>query len=689
MNPIVADVRQNTHNSILSDALRDFPAEPKSRRQWVGWRYEERTKRDGTTYITKVPINPGTGYNADPTNPDTWGSFDEAVNRAEADGLDGVGFVFTEDDPYCGVDLDKCRDPETGDVEPWALEYVEQLDSYAEVSPSGTGVHIICKGNAPGGKNRKGGVEVYDRGRFFTVTGQRVPGTPATATARQFALDGLYGRVFGSGGTEATPDAAGALRTYSTALTDEEVLLRCRTARNGDRFRALYDHGDSSAYGFDDSAADAALVNLLAFYTGPDPERIEALMRDSEAAYRPKWEERRAGKSWLRYDIERILTNRQKEGGQYFGATPGADSDSEMLSDQTNTLEFEQKEKGADERGPEMLSVQTPGGRRSVGQKEPLTFKSVAELLAESGDTPPWLAAPWLVRGGVTDLSGPAKFAGKTTFLMHMLRCVLDGAPFMEEATERAGVVYLTEQGNNITEALRKAGLDERNEAFRLLQWRDTRGWKWADMVGAAVDEAKRVGAGVLVVDTVNRFAELTGEKENQAGEVMAAMNPLLRAAQSADLAVVSIRHANKLGQGRGSTAFEHDVDILLHMGRPEGNHAPNRREITGVGRYDRIPDKLMVELTDDGYKSLGTDRDVEFRRSLRALDAAMPTTAGDARTENELIEAMSEEADGVSRSTLRRAVRWKVSKDDLRKTGEGKKGSPYKYYRPEPEIDF
>lgn len=272
MNPIVADARQNTDNAILGEALRDFPADLKSRRQWVAWRY---VPRDGKP--TKVPINPRTGHNADITNPYTWGSFDEAVSRAEADGLGGVGFVFTEEDPYCGVDLDGCRDRETGAIEPWALEYTEQLDTYTEVSPSRTGLHVVCKGNAPSGRNRKGAVEVYDRGRFFTVTGQRVPGTPPTVNARQFALDGLYGRVFGAEGTEATPDAAGALRVYSTDLTDDDVLFRCRNDKNGDSFRALYDHGDSSGYD-SESEADRALEGHLWFYAGPDPERIEAFM---------------------------------------------------------------------------------------------------------------------------------------------------------------------------------------------------------------------------------------------------------------------------------------------------------------------------------------------------------------------------------------------------------------------------
>jgi putative DNA primase/helicase len=79
--------------------------------------------------------------------------------------------VFSSGDPFCGVDLDGCRDPETGEMEHWAKEIVEALSSYAEVSPSGRGVHIIAKGKAPTPFKRDR-IEMYSIERFFTVTGQ-------------------------------------------------------------------------------------------------------------------------------------------------------------------------------------------------------------------------------------------------------------------------------------------------------------------------------------------------------------------------------------------------------------------------------------------------------------------------------------------------------------------------------------
>lgn len=86
-------------------------------RQWVCWCSEE---RNGNR--TKVPYSPTTGTRARSDAPETWGTFAEAREAARHRDYDGVGFVFTEDDPFCGVDLDNCLNPDTGEVEPWAMK---------------------------------------------------------------------------------------------------------------------------------------------------------------------------------------------------------------------------------------------------------------------------------------------------------------------------------------------------------------------------------------------------------------------------------------------------------------------------------------------------------------------------------------------------------------------------------------
>ena len=144
-----------------------FPAALKVLRQWVMWKYENRHAR-----LTKVPYCPlYPTRRASVTNTRDWGRFEEAITACEDGYGDGIGFVFTKDDPFCGVDLDKCRNPKTGAIDLWAQEIIHTLNSYTEISPSGTGVHIIVQGELPPGPNRKGQIEMYDQGRYFCMTG--------------------------------------------------------------------------------------------------------------------------------------------------------------------------------------------------------------------------------------------------------------------------------------------------------------------------------------------------------------------------------------------------------------------------------------------------------------------------------------------------------------------------------------
>ena len=121
--------------------------------QWVCWRSEARG-RDGKR--TKVPYSPASGVRARSDDPDTWGTLAEAEEAANKGDYDGIGFVFTARDPFCGVDLDSCVDPETGEIEPWARNSLDELDSYAEFSPSGTGLARHSQGQAAARRQPQG-----------------------------------------------------------------------------------------------------------------------------------------------------------------------------------------------------------------------------------------------------------------------------------------------------------------------------------------------------------------------------------------------------------------------------------------------------------------------------------------------------------------------------------------------------
>src|SRR5438128_569556 len=143
-------------------------AELSERDQWVAYRIEHRDSKP-----TKVPYI-ASRRRADTTKPGTWLTYAKARALARSDGFAGVGFVFTADDPYTGMDLDHCRNAETGAIDPWAQQIVDRFATYTELSPSGTGLHLWLKAKLPGTGRRQGPIEVYDRARYFTVTGHHL-----------------------------------------------------------------------------------------------------------------------------------------------------------------------------------------------------------------------------------------------------------------------------------------------------------------------------------------------------------------------------------------------------------------------------------------------------------------------------------------------------------------------------------
>jgi putative DNA primase/helicase len=159
--------------SVAPPIIQNIPEQLTERPQWVCWRTEE---RDGKQ--TKVPYTPGTERRASSTDLMTWRTFSEALDAYEAGEppYDGIGFVFCSADPYVGIDLDRCRDPLTGDLEPWAQKIIDSVaDRYVEASPSGTGAHIIFEGSIRESVKTKT-VEIYGQDRFFTITGRVIRG---------------------------------------------------------------------------------------------------------------------------------------------------------------------------------------------------------------------------------------------------------------------------------------------------------------------------------------------------------------------------------------------------------------------------------------------------------------------------------------------------------------------------------
>ena len=161
----------HTKPDYLKPIAENIPAELKTIPHWVLWRASWKEKEQKWS---KVPYSVHTIHCAKSNDPKSWADFDKVYGRYLNNGFDGIGFVLSADDGFSGVDLDKCRDPETGKIELWARSIIERLDSYTEVSPSGTGIRIFVKAKLPPGRRKKGTIEMYESGRYLTVTGHRL-----------------------------------------------------------------------------------------------------------------------------------------------------------------------------------------------------------------------------------------------------------------------------------------------------------------------------------------------------------------------------------------------------------------------------------------------------------------------------------------------------------------------------------
>ena len=244
-----------------------IPQELKAIPQWVG--YALMPKDEGKT--DKVPKNARTGGNAGVTYPATWSDFATAFNFAKtSEEVDGVAIVLSEEDNLVIVDIDNCVEPD-GSIQPNAKTIVDQLDSYSEVSPSGRGVHIYCFGKLPPGKRRSldQQIEMYDAGRFMTVTGYRLQHSPKQVKERAIQLNTLHAQLFGS--QEAVQVEIEDEKACEEMTDDDKQLWRnIFKARGGKKILRLFE-GDISVSRNDASQAVIDLGNVLAHWTEKDP----------------------------------------------------------------------------------------------------------------------------------------------------------------------------------------------------------------------------------------------------------------------------------------------------------------------------------------------------------------------------------------------------------------------------------
>lgn len=277
-----------------------IPSELKSIPHWVCWRaIPDANSHSG---IRKVPINPLTGGQAMSNNAQTWSSFETALKSSAH--YDGIGFMFSGSG-YFGVDLDDCRDMIDaylcGDMSGVVAEFLLTLQTYAEQSQSGNGIHLICRGTLPPGGRRKGKIEMYDSGRFFIMTGNAIGDYPYISDCTE-RIKPLHQKYFGSVSASINHSVPPAVPT----LSEQEIINKIINSQNGDKFNTLY-NGDFSDYP-SQSEADMAFCSILAFWCGGNTDLMDRIYRTS-GLMRDKWDRRQAGSTYGAITLNRAVAS--------------------------------------------------------------------------------------------------------------------------------------------------------------------------------------------------------------------------------------------------------------------------------------------------------------------------------------------------------------------------------------------
>lgn len=256
----------------MSVNVEAIPQELRDRPQWVTW-------RPGT----KIPHHPTTHKPASSTDPATWATFEVALAGWQENNVRyaGIGYCFSPDDPYTGVDLDDCM--VNGELLPGAHRLVMKLNSYSEVSPSGQGVKVIVRASKPAGDckwpgvNWDGGmgqVEMYDHARYFTITGNALPDTPTEIQSRQAEVEAVYGTL-----TKAKKPPRGPVASVSGS-TPLDVVTRCKNflkvcpdaiSGAGGHDRTLHAACETMRFGLSDADALAVMEWWSAEKSGGEP----------------------------------------------------------------------------------------------------------------------------------------------------------------------------------------------------------------------------------------------------------------------------------------------------------------------------------------------------------------------------------------------------------------------------------
>jgi hypothetical protein len=605
-----------------------IPEELKRLRQWMAWRKGE-TKANGR--FDKPPVSLRGSFDGSTNNPSDWGTFEEALAFAEQHDLPGVEFVFTPDDPYCGVDLDNCRNPESEGIAGWAWEIIRELDSYTEVSPSGTGVKVFVRGSVPRSINTEH-IEIYDSKQPFTVTSERVEGTPAEIRDAGPELMSLFHREVAK-----LPESS----RDNPEIDEDDPPVR------------LDEYG-------------------LAVWRGEKP----ALKEDSPG------------------EVDRSATL-FKIGGELAEAGATRKAIRDALADRDISLRYRKFSGRPDERAELEYRriankvVDKAGVKKSVelaAEKDVPEVFGARWLLEEEFPPIRWVV-PDILPEGVTLLAGKPKL-GKSWLAMDLCLGVAHGGAVLgTKRVEGGACLYLAleDSPRRLQRRLKglmagggEAGGEEAPDGFEFAT-------EWP-RVGEGCEEKLRgwlevhPGARLVVIDTLKKVRPRTDVRKGIYDADYEALEPLLPLAAEFGVAVVVVHHTRKtpgadpLEEVSGSYGLSGGVDGVLVMKRERGSRDAFLH-VTGRDIEEEAELALRWDTSMVRWTLLGNAE--EHRRSEeRKQISAKLGEVGEPMSATDIAIEIGKKVDGV-----RKLVRKMVRDGELAKVGAG---SATRYALPE-----
>jgi AAA domain-containing protein/primase/DNA polymerase family protein len=559
---------------------------------WVAWKLVE---RNGET--TKPPFIAGTDFKkfASSTDSSTWTDFATAVASTDLNHVQGIGFVLggrAIEAGVIGLDIDGCRNPETGEITEWADEIIQQLDSYSEVTPSGTGVRVWVIGKVLGqekvfkldpsiGHGDKVQIEIYDRARYFTITGDSVFEEPGNIESRDLTLVYQIIRDLKTKHPASSKPTAEATITSAvpiapakeyesvqvqktgTAITDKLELLMHGAITSTKPF-ILSDTGGSVQYP-SHSEADMALCSLLALKYGDNPDAIWNDFQDS-ALFRPKWEKREG--DFRRDTIAKAIKWAKEENARRIAA--------DQTKTKTNPLPAAVATREEDllvsVDGDQFMAEDIPPRRvllRTITNKEPVFFQqSINQIFAWRG-------------------------IGKTNVGLGLTMAFATAGSFLNwEVPEKCRVLYVEgEMPQSQLQQRWNAIVGKTNGYARLVtidkQPRNMMS-KLSTQIGRdkiethlAKEETEGRKVDIIMLDSISTLFNIAANDE----DVWLNIQDWLISLRSKGLTIFFFHHSGKLGASRSHSKSEDMLDVSIKL------EAPKEREsgcLHAILSYDK-----------------------------------------------------------------------------------------------------